>query len=928
MYALILFICNTFFLNAAEVSDSTIRQNEFASKIIQSNNSNSSVSTVLGAELNFPFSSLSNALSGKVSGLTTFLRSGEPGKDAATLLVRGKGTYNNNNVLVYVDGFPSSFEHLLSAEIETISILKDATALSQFGIEGANGVIWITTNKGVEGPLKINFQSRYMLQQPTKRMSFLNSYDYARLYNEAISNDKGAWSPVYSESELLKYKNGLDPILYPNVNWYDEVVKDNASYYDASLSFKGGNSNVKYAVVLGYQSTEMLYNNEYIAREDMKNIGQFTKYNFRANTDIKINKIFSASANLGGMIGSYVRPAFSATTLWNNIISYPSNIYAIKNPDGNWGGNSVYMDNPVASISAKGNNTSHERFIQANVKLCQDLSFLIKGLTLTEAVSFSDYFNGYYNKTKDYVRSQAVVNEQDEISYISYGQNTDYTVSDGVSDVWERINYYLSADYNVKTSNGQLSARVAFNQNSFVVDGRNAPYFKQGVFGYLKYNMQQKYLAELSVSYSGSENFMQGHRFGFFPTFSAGWIISNENFMNDQNWIDLLKVRASGGVVGNDNIGSRFLYQSYYAGNSANPYILGSSGQASQNTLAESVVGNPLITWEKSHKYNLGIDFFAFGKLNAVLDLFYDKRTDIISQKIASIPAVFGNILPYENVGIVSNRGIEFELGYIGNAGKFEYGLKTIFSYSKNIIEYQEEPVRSEEYLYRTGNPVGQPFGFEYSGFYELEDFDENGNLILRLPTPSNPVQPGDLKYVDQNNDGLINEDDMKAIGFSDLPQITYSLSADLKYKGFDLNLFFQGSANRSVYLNGVNAWAFVNNSNAPEMAKGRWAYYPEQGIDTRAVATYPRLSTENNGNNYMLSTFWLKNGSYLRLKNAELGYNLPTNLDKILSVDNVRFFVGGTNLITFDSIRDYDPEIIRGYPLTRNYYVGINVSF
>lgn len=892
-------------------------------------NSTAAISFVGGNKLIPSVTSLSNALSGKIAGLTTMLNSGEPGKDGADLYIRGRGSYNNNQLLVYVDGFQSSYDYILPSEIESISVFKDAAALSQFGIEGANGVLWITTKKGMESPVKISFQSKTMIQQPTRRMSFLNSYDYASLYNEANSNDRGAWMPVYSDVDMAKYKDGSDPVLYPDVNWYDEVVKQGAPYYDATLSFRGGNSVVKYAVMLGYQTSDMFYKNNYPISDKMKEIGQFTKYNFRANTDIQINKVFSASVNLGGMVGNYTRPSYIISTLWNNLAAYPSNIYPVKNPNGIWGGNAVYTDNPVASVSATGTNTNQERFIQANIKLKQDMSFLIKGLSLNEAVSFSDYFYGRYNKVvSDYIRNQPYLDEQGEIAYSSYGTNGDIAISDGVSDVWERINYFVSADYETRVGDNDFGARVAFNQNSYIVDGRNAPYFKQGISGYLRYDLKQKYLMEFSYSYSGSENFMRGHRFGFFPALSGAWIVSKENLMQNLNWVDFLKLKVSAGIVGNDRIGSRFLYQSYFAGGSAYTYILGSTGQTTQATLAESIVGNPYITWEKSHKFNMGIDLLAMKKFNVVLDLFYDKRTDIISQKNATVPDVYGNILPYENVGEVSNKGFELELSYSDRIGKLAYQLKSIYSVAHNIIDYQEEPIRSEPYLYRTGHPVGQPFGFEYIGFYQLEDFDSNGNLTEGIAIPSYPVQPGDLKYVDKNNDGFINEDDVIAIGYSVIPEITYSFEADVKYKMFDLNLFFQGAANRSVYLNGVYAWAFVNNTGAPEMAKGRWAYYPEQGIDTRAIATYPRLSTENNGNNYTLSSFWQKNGNYLRLKSTELGFTLPEQTCKNLGVENIRFIIGGTNLLTFDHIKYYDPEVIGGYPLAKNYYLGINVNF
>lgn len=886
------------------------------------------ISSIAGDDINVPTSSLSNILSGKIAGLTTILKSGEPGNDAATLYVRGLSSYNKNNVLVYVDGFQSSFEHLNTLEIESIAVLKDAAALYQFGIEGANGVVWITTKRGQEGNLKVNLQARTAFNQPTRRMSFLNSYDYASLYNEAYSNDRGYWLAYYDNDALDKYQRGTDPVLYPNVDWYDEVVGNGAPYYDVNVLVRGGSSNVKYAVSLGYQDSELIYNKNPNPSDKKEKRHSFTKYNFRANTDVKINDIFSVSADLGGAISDNVLPAYSTNSLWQNLIAYPANIYPVKNPDKSWGGDAVYTDNPLASIHSTGVYTNHERIVQANVKLMQNMDFLLKGLNLVEAVSFSDYYEGYYNQTKDYERKQVYLDSDGQIAYLTLGQNSDYTITDKTRDVWQRVNYYLSADYSTKINRNSITAKLAFKQDLYKIDGRASHYFKQGLFGFIRYDYNKKYFSEFGYSYSGSENFKKGKRFGFFPTISAAWMVSEENFFKKFQSIDYLKLRASSGIVGNDNIGERFLYQSYYAGNSSNAYIFGTSGQVSQNYISENVVGNSNITWEKNHKTNIGLDLGIWENLSASLDFFIDKRTDIIAQRSATIPSVYGGILPYENIGKVTNKGFEFELGYWNKIGDFSYAFNGIFSFARNRIDRQEEPIRSEDYLYRTGKPIGQPFGFEWAGFYDIDDFDTNGNLIIGIPIPSYPVQPGDLRYVDQNKDGYINDDDVKAIGYSNIPEITYSLGVDFKYKSFDLSLFFQGVGNRSMYLNGVYAWAFINNTSAPQMAKGRWAYFPDQDIDTRNSATYPRLTTENNENNYTQSTFWTKNGGFLRLKTAEIGYSLPSKFMQMLKITECRLFIGGTNILTWDKIKDYDPEVVGGYPLTKSFYTGVNLNF
>lgn len=885
------------------------------------------ISSITGEDLyDIQVQNLSTAINGRLNGLTVQQASSEPGSEFPSFNIRGLGSYSgSNNPLIYVDGFESTYDHLLSLEIETINVFKDAAALAPFGIRGANGVIWATTKRGTVGKTRIALQTRTGVSRPTQLPSFLDAYDYARLYNEAQSNDRGrVWTPLYSEADLNAYRNGSDPLFRPNINWYNEVLKEQVPNFETNLSFNGGTNTVKYFVILGALNTPKLFKDNPFEKDRLEKTGATNRYNFRSNVDVNLNKVFDVSVDIGGAILDRSFPNYD--NFFSLLAATPPNVYAPINPDGSWGGNSIYPNNPVASLFALGQRNTNARTLQTNFTLREKLDMVLPGLSLNQSISFLSYFQGNYNYVRNYARFSPVKDPlTNQISYTQFGNNTPYSINESQYSQYRRNSYAVGADYEKQFGENKLTSMLTYRYSNFITGGNNVPFTTAGLAGRFAYNYANTYFAEFNYAYNGSDNFAKGNRYGFFPAISGGWLISNESFLKNSKAINFLKLRASAGIVGNDDIaGSRFLYQGYYP--TGPNYILGNNGTASVGTRREGVIGNPDISWEKSYMYNAGIDARFFNhQLQVSADYFFNRRKDILSTRGATAPSILGIGLPFENLGETTVKGLEIGINYTKKISSFEYYFGSNFSFARSKIINQEEIIRSQPYLYRTGQPVGQPFGLTAIGFFQSQEEIDDPNTPRQL---FGPVQPGDVRYKDQNKDGFINEDDETALGYSATPEISGSFNLGLKYKGFDIDALLYGVANRTLYLNGPQFWAFVNNSQVPAFAEGRWAYYPDQGIDTRATATYPRLTLANSDNNFRSSTLWRKSGDFLRLRNLEFGYTVPRSAISKFKIEGIRLYLSATNLLTFSGSDDYDPEFPTGYPLMKNYQFGLNVRF
>ncbi|MGV8096395.1 MAG: SusC/RagA family TonB-linked outer membrane protein [Mangrovibacterium sp.] len=883
----------------------------------------SAISSVSGADLRKTHTaSLSNALVGMLPGVTVMQNGGAPGFDDPSFMIRGMHTFLNNGMLILIDGIQiNSLSNISPDEIESVTVLKDAAALALYGAKGANGVLLVTTKRGqLSDKINISFKARYGLQEPVRLPKFAGSYDYARLYNEALVNDGRA--PLYSEKDLDGYRSGSDPYLYPDVNWYDEVLRENSYIQDYSLTFDGGNETAKYFVMAGFMDSQGLY--DHTDQEHNANIG-FKSINFRANVDLNITKNLSARIGIGGNIQDRKFPPISTEDMWKNMATYAPNLYSVRTPDGKITGTANFPNNPVGYLLEKGYQSRHDRNIQTNVQLTQKLDFLTEGLSVFGGAMFDNLFQNRYDKTRNYayfepVRTISSIG-QDSVYYLQRGLDTDLSVSTGSDYENNRLIFRVGFDYNRKLGQHEVGGMIMFQQDKYTVLGNASPFAQDNLAGRLTYNYRQKYFAEAAFSYSGLENYAPGHRFGFFPALSGGWLIHKEGFWKENKTVNYLKLRASAGLVGNDKGASRFSYHEYWGTASNQGYYFG-TGQNWSPGLVQNTIANPDVTWEKSFIANFGVDTRLLNnKLSLNADVFYEYRNDILVNMNNIIPSASGySSSVMKNKGEVSNRGVELELLYNDRTGNLDYYFGGQFSFTRNQIEKSYETPKQEAYSMREGHPVNQYFGLEAVGF-----FKDESDIAFSPVQSFSPVRPGDLKYKDQNGDDRIDMNDEVAIGFHSYPDINYTISAGVSYKGFDLGFLLYGTANRSVYLDGYMFWPFVDNANISSWAvDGHWT------SDTHAGATFPRLTAEPNDNNYRSSSFWVRDINSWRLRNAELGYTFGNSSSPKSLIKSLRVYVSGTNLFTWDDLDvDVDPETLsRGYPVMKTYTVGLNMNF
>ena len=876
------------------------------------------VSSVKGNELKSFVPNIANMLNGQIPGLVVQQWGCEPGADSPAMNARGVNTYGSGTGLfIVIDGFQSTeayFQQLTPQEIESITLLKDASATAIYGSKGANGVLLITTKRGTSDKIKINFSIQSGFQQPLRLPEFLGAYDYATLYNEALVND--GKSPFYTPMDLEAYKTGNDPIFHPDVDWYGTILRKAAPITNYNFTASGSNEYFRYFVLLNVLDDRSLYRKAGNVSDFSKN-GTYTRYNFRTNIDVKLSKRLQGAITLGGTIEDKTNPGTSENTsgMFDLMSSIAPNAFPVYVSTGMYGGNSMYS-NPLGDLMQTGYTSYNGRSLQAIFQLKGDLGFITPGLSVNGAVGFNTYFKSYSKKSRQYARYSVDRDNADEIIYTTYGQNTSLAGDESSSSQWRDYSLQASLNYN-RTFNGlhNIDAIYLGSYNDYVVTGTDLSYKNIAMGGRVTYSYDKRYIGEFSFGYNGTENFPKGHRFGFFPAGSLGWILSNEAFLKGNPILNYLKLRASYGIVGNDNIGGiRYMFDQYYDGYG---YHLGNSNNV-QDGLVQGKLANPDVTWEKEKKFNVGFEATLVNKIDVSFDYFIQKRSNILSQPYRTVPDYLGISRPDINIGKVDNKGLETSIRYNGIGKKdLTYFVETSLWYAKNKVVYNAEAIQENEYLYGTGRIVGQPFVLEAIGFFKDEDD------ILKSPTQTfTDVRPGDIKYKDQNKDGKIDSNDYYPIGYTSMPQITLGLHGGITFKGFDMDIFFQGAANRTVYCGGKYYHAFQNDGKISSIALGRWT--PE----TAETATYPRLSSENNLNNYQASSFWQKNGNFLKLRSLEIGYTLPFQLSRKINLEKVRIFANGTNLFSLDHMDGFtDPETMSGYPALRTISFGLSIQ-
>jgi TonB-linked SusC/RagA family outer membrane protein len=544
------------------------------------------------------------------------------------------------------------------------------------------------------------------------------------------------------------------------------------------------------------------------------------------------------------------------------------------------------------------------------------LDMITPGLSISGAIGFNTYFKSYSNKTREYARYGVSRDDSGEVIYNMFGQNTSLEGDESSSYQWRNYAVQGSLNYSRVFGRHSVDALAQMNYDDYTMSGSSLPYKNVGVAGRASWSLDEKYIAEFSFGYYGNENFPRGSRFGFFPAGAVGWIVSKENFMRDSDVFDFLKVRLSYGMVGNSNIGGkRFMYNQYYdwGGN----YYFGTSNSGT-GLYYESSLANPGVTWEKEKKFNVGLEATLWGKLSMSFDYFRNKRYDILTQPFSDVPDWLGISLPDLNNGKVDNNGFELTVGWKETSSALKWFVNGSLWYARNKVVYNSEAPKLYDYQLGTGRRIGQPFMLEAIGFFSNQaDIDSSPVQVFTT------VRPGDIKYKDQNGDNRIDENDSFPIGYTSIPEMTLGLNVGAEYKGFDLNAMFHGAFNRSVYWDGRPFQAFQNNGKISEVALGRWT--PQ----TAGSATYPRLSTNGNLNNYRYSSFWQKNGNFLKLRSLELGYTIEAGLISRTGIEKMRVYLSGTNLFSIDHMKGYaDPETILGYPAIRTYSIGFNMQF
>lgn len=940
-----------------------------------------SVATITTKDLTqSPTANINNALAGRLPGLVVNqYAGGEPGVDQSELFIRGKATYGNQSAIVIVDGIERDMSYLAPDEIETFTILKDASATAAYGIRGANGVIVITTKRGKAAEkATVNLKASIGINQPIGFPEYLGSADYATLYNEARLNDAKMTGADVSSLNLFSQQaidnfrrakgDNSDGLGY-DWDYYDFAFKPGMQE-DVSLSIRGGTDKVRYYVLANYFSQGGNY--KYSDAGEYDSQTRFTRYNFRSNIDININRYLSTRLDLGARITDRNAPGTTAGRLMTICATQPPYLpilveenshpqneeYIQQNSRGMLYGDNIYRYNILGELSRTGYLNEKNTYLNGSFAMNLDMGFLTKGLKAEIMFSYDASEGRWINRKLDtykdgyreYPKYATFMPIEGSDAYMEGGHYTgayktgnkydiDQTIGNGFSHNASDGRTYIQArvDYNrVFKDRHEVTAMLLANRGNRTVNNELA-YHSQGITGRFAYYYNQKYLMEFNCGYNGSENFAPGKRYGFFPAGSIGWVISEEPFMKKASWIDFLKVRASYGLVGSDNVSSRFPYLAFYGGGSG--YHFGNNFGTEVGGTSEENLANENLTWEKARKLNVGIDFTTLNqRLALTVDAFYEYRFDIITDMngdgIMGYPDIVGKDAALQNLGEVSNRGVDVELSWNDKIGKdFRYYIRPNLTFSRNRLEYKAELARKNSWRKETGKRLYENFVYVFDHFVANQDEADRLNKIGYQPWGQ--LIPGDVVYKDLDRNGVIDDEDRTAMGNPRSPELMFGIPFGFQYKNFDFSVLLQGATNTSILLNGAAVFDFPQFEQdkigrVKKMHLDRWT--PE----TAATAKYPALhyGTHDNNKNGNSSLF-LYDASYLRLKNVEIGYNVSPNWLRKFHVQQARIYVQGLNLLTFDKLGDVDidPETKSGdgaswYPIQKVFNFGIDITF
>ncbi|MBP3203306.1 MAG: TonB-dependent receptor [Bacteroidales bacterium] len=915
-----------------------------------------------------PVADVTNVLAGQMPGVSTVQLSGKPGEDDAQIYIRGVSSLSDgaSSPLILVDGVERPMNTVDPNEIESLSILKDAASTAVFGVRGANGVVIITTKRGDAGKPKISVSSITGVQVPMSYITQCDSYDFARYYNVYKQNDGITDTKQFFTPEAIEaYRSGSDPLMFPNTHWNEEMFRKAFLQTKNNINISGGSDKVRYFVSVGF-----LYQNgllKQIPGVTYDNNFSYTRYNYRANLDFKLTETTDMKFNISGVIGNQQEPIAGADNIWmrSMLWSHPTASPGTVNglpvtvvstqalPDAltKWNGWEYYY--------WTGYQNKYKTTLGMDMTLTQRLDFITQGLSAS--------IRGSYDTTMALTKKRSGSGGiHQTIEYASWANDSGLPINDPAFDrtyvlvlsgseptlgysesTSDDKSWYLEArlDYSRKFAGKHaVSGLLLYNQSRDYYPKYYAwlPNGYVGFVGRLTYGYKDKYLVDVSAGYNGSENFAPGKtRYGFFPSASLGWVVSEEKFMKNVRWIDFLKLRASTGLVGSDKGSSaRFMYmEGVWTEDGA--YYFGAGKTDGVPRYAMGTPGNQGVTWETALKSNVGLDFDMFNyRLHFSGDLFTEHRTGILISP-TSLPSIISFTPANMNLGVVDNKGFEVELGWKDHIGNFTYDLNANVTFARNKIVFMDEVEPEYEYQKRTGGSTGRYMLYKFERLYQKSDFyiDENGvqRLNPNLPQPSTVVYPGDCMYADLSGDGIVDGNDMQVDGYPDRPEYVFGSNWKFGYKGFNLNLNWVAATNVNRVWNMDYRIPFTNSGHRGLLsyfAENSWIPNDNGWAPGREDGTLPRFTKTNYPWNSMNSTLWTVDASYLRLKSASFGYTFSQNkFFKKIGISSLGLMFTGYNLFTFSKMTLQDPEARADdsdgeYPLVKTYNLAINITF
>lgn len=891
-------------------------------------------STVRAEDLKLPEANLTNAIAGRVAGIIGVQRSGQPGYDNAEIYIRGISTFTSASPLVLVDGVERDFANVDPEDISSFSILKDASATAVYGVRGANGVILIQTKTGKIGRPLINAQYDQGLTQFTRIPKFADGITYMKMANEAYHNSNpNDPLPKYSDDRIAKTASGEDPDLYPNVDWFNVLFNKYGQNRRARVNANGGSENAQYYLSVGYYDETGMYKTDQLAQYN--SAIKFSRYNFTSNLNLKVTKTTKVDFGASGWISNGNFPGNSVDAIWGAAYLLPPVVIPAIYSNGLHSQlRTADIFNPYNLLTQSGYVTEFRSQLWSNIRVTQDLGFWVPGLSITGMFSFDNYnshtisrtktVDGYLATGRDSLGNLLLDKTAVGTDFLGYSRSNGGTRQ-----------YYTEAAINYKRSfhKHDVSGLVLFNksdkEDAFSDDFIGSiPYRYMGLAGRLTYDWNDTYLAEANFGYNGSETFAPDHRFGFFPSFGAGWVVSNEAFFKGmENKISFLKLRFSYGLVGNSNIGGRRFAYIATVGNGNGGYDYGANG-TDHNISTGMDIGDYAVsvTWEKAKKSNLGLEIKTLkDKLSLTVDAFNEQRSGIFRQR-GDVPNYTGiRSLPYANLGSVHNRGIDATLELNDRWGDFQVGFRGNFTWNRAMVINDANAPWPYPWQQRIGRKMGQRFGYTALGLFQSKD------EILSSPYQSGTNLPGDIKYKDFNGDGKIDSYDQGPIGYGSIPEIVYGFGPTVSWKGWFVAAWFKGISNVDISLNGDGMQPFSQGGERGNLLAQITDRWTPENHDPHPL--YPRLTYGNDNMNYAGSSWWVKNGAFLRLQTLQFGYNF-TNRPwlKKAGLNAINLYFIGNNLATFSGFKLWDVELGDGrgaqYPLVKTYNAGMKLSF